>query len=738
MNKSYAYLILTNLLILISCSSDSEEPQPDLDITAPTANFEIAGFTNSSTSEPIVVSNQIEVNINAQDAGGVSKVEAYIDDQKVGEDTTAPYQITVDVSGFTSKISQTAKFKDYTLKIVVTDTSGNTTSIEQTINIDNELPVIAEVSLEADTIMNGGSNTVTFSVSDNEGLSGVKTYLNNELLSEITDANYEINIDTQQLDDGTNTLKIEAIDLAENTAVFEVSFVTDNTGPEINLEGFQENNIIDDKRLIEPEISDTFSEISSIEFILDEESQSILSETPYIWDIDPTSLTVGSKVLTIKAIDGLGNESTAQFPLQIFRRLATINLPANFYDSQIARIYVFASDMDGSLLATKRILRETQNVTLSTDTDIENNSEFILTFAKYFAGTGGNRGELTTIRNLKVASSNIFNLKVEPRYENGAASPNIFPSMGFDSDDRISMSSEGFGYGGSYYSTTKEVLLSRSRNTTTDANTDILYVPLLNSTLNEYSYYLSDWVIPQDFVFTPSLFTQDGIETKTFTPQPNSFQHFGYWVAGYFSEEDFQSNVYHRISALSYQGGGFSFPNGVPYHFNTIFDNYRYKITMDTYHTERTGMPVTTFQKLDWTVDYSIIDNNTISISKTGTGHTVGKAFLEKYTVLNGLNVSYTWNIVFDSEKDNQIILPEIPEEIQTWGFYSLLEQGDYEVQQVEIQRYEGIDSYDAYVENILKNNNRPYVISPNKEAVFKSAVPTHYNNRYNFILNQR
>ena len=124
------------LTALLSCSSDSSDTTPEPDTVAPTLDFTISG--TSSGSEPIVVSNQMEININAQDAKGISKVEAFIDDEKVGEDTTAPYQITIDVSNYTSKNNLTAKFTDYTLKVTVTDTSGNETSKEQVIHIDNE------------------------------------------------------------------------------------------------------------------------------------------------------------------------------------------------------------------------------------------------------------------------------------------------------------------------------------------------------------------------------------------------------------------------------------------------------------------------------------------------------------------------------------------------------------------------------------------------------------------------
>ena len=415
MNKSYAYLILTYFLVLISCSSDTDEPQPDPDVIAPTVNFEIAGFTKSSTSESIVASGQIEVNINAEDAGGILKVEAFIDDQKVGEDTTSPYQITIDISSFESKIGQTDKFKNYTLKIVVTDTSGNTTTSEQTIHIDNELPVISEVTLEADTIINGNTNAVTFNVSDNEGLSVVKIYLNNELISEITDANYELNIDTRQLDDGDNTFIIEAIDLAENTATFEVSFVSDNTGPEITLESFDENQIIDESITLSPVVSDPFSSITSVEFLVGEDSQLIIQggNSPE-WTINPDDFETGVTSFYIIAKDSFGNENIKEFPIQIQRRLLTINVPGNRVYKGMKTAVAFVSRMDGTLIQSKEILREESQLIFSVAEEFDIDTEFMLSF--YLEeNPNGHAAYISTHQNLTRNNPKIINLAA-PKY----------------------------------------------------------------------------------------------------------------------------------------------------------------------------------------------------------------------------------------------------------------------------------------------------------------------------------
>ncbi len=132
-------LLLAATIFLYSCSSNSEDPTPEPDTVAPTLDFTISG--TSSGSEPIVVSNQMEININAQDANGIAKVEAFIDNEKVGEDSTAPFTILVDLSGYATK-SLTSKSQNYSLRVDATDISGNKSSSEQMITVINETPLI--------------------------------------------------------------------------------------------------------------------------------------------------------------------------------------------------------------------------------------------------------------------------------------------------------------------------------------------------------------------------------------------------------------------------------------------------------------------------------------------------------------------------------------------------------------------------------------------------------------------
>ncbi|EAR00901.1 Ig-like domain-containing protein [Maribacter sp. HTCC2170] len=729
-------LLFVFIFLIISCSKDSDQKKEEPDVIAPVVEFSIAGTPNNTTGEPIVVSNQIEVNVNAQDQGGISKIEAFINNTLVGEDSSPPFSIIINVSSYTSKVTSTNKYEDYILKVTATDLAGNTSSVEQNINIDNELPTISEVSLIDNSVLNGDTNNVTFEVMDNEEITSVMVYLNEELLSDITeDSSFEFNIDTSSLLDGENTLKIEVKDPAENTGIHIVSFIVDNTGPEITIEAITNGQIIYELTDLIPLVSDLYSNVVSFEILNGETNLASFDKlaTTYEFTFDPDIYPTGINTLLFKATDILGNESSIEIPIEIYRKLVTINLPTDFYNPQIARIYVFASSTDGQVLDTKRIFQNTQQVVLSTQYDINLEEEFSITFGEYVTGQFGNSSELTSIQDLKYKAITEFNLKTYPRIQYGLS--RSFSKTNFDPDDQISLIAQGFGYNNSYSEPNELVLEQATSITSGIINPEKMYISLNNMTLNQHSYLIVDWDIPNNFVVNYDNFIQDGMEQKFYQTTLNSgnYESSTLSIYGYLSEMEFQNNVSHRI----YDYGYGSMPvGGVPFFFNTNLYETKYSLRVNNYFTERIGVPLETFVDVDWGLDYSY-SNKEISLTKSGIGHNVGKISIgtDAPTVINGLNISYRWSTVFDSETSDSVSLPEIPEEMQNWGFYQIFEQDNLEVQQVEIKKYQGIISYEDYINKVIKNNTHSYLVSPSMESRFKNNQDGYYVRYPHFLL---
>ncbi len=712
------------ILFVCSCSSDSEETIDDT--IPPQLDISLNGISDSSPEETPVIGNQLVINVSAEDASGIQKIEAFIDNNKVAEDRDAPFQLTIDLSGFSSKIGLASKYKDYILRVNATDNEGNVASKEQIINIDNELPTISDVSLEKESVIGGDTNPITFNVVDNEELDSVKVYINNELLIEISDGNYEININTNLLVDGDNTLKIEAIDLAKNIASYDVIFYVDNTGPEITFQNIDDGQVVDESIMLDPIIKDDFSEIVMVEYLIDGEVIYQVDQSgDFKWDLDSNAYETGIKTISLRAMDELGNSNLTEISIEILRRLIVINFPQGFYNPEIARLFVFASDMEGKLLDNQRVYPETEKIILRTSENISDAFEYMLTFAEYISFATANSSTFTTVANI----SNLSELNLRIPTQTYALDTFYFPAVGFDSYD----SYNSFGHsrlgGGDLRPGNEEFRFTRNYDALAGLQTNKIYVLLNNLTLDTFSYAVFDWDLSGISEIRSDMFTEDGFvlgTSQTDIPTEN-IERIGLTYYGYFDENDFQNDIWHIDRGIEYQ----AMPNNkFNYYYNGVFYKRKYELTINDNFITGTGSPDELHSGLDWSIDYTFEDK-TFNFSTSGLGHYVGKIIMLDDSnggiELNGKKVNYYWTVAYDSQNQNVIKLPEIPQEIQSWDFYTFYEQNQLYVSQLEIRKYEGIQDYKDYLEKLIKNNKYRHLVSPKMEAVYLNPFAEEY-----------
>ncbi|MDF0708719.1 Ig-like domain-containing protein [Flagellimonas okinawensis] len=722
---------LTSLIVLFSCSSDSENPvpEPEPDVVAPEVDFTIPGSTGGTTSQPPVFSNQIVVDIDATDAGGVAKVEAFLNNEKVGEDTTAPYQITIDISNYASKNNLTGKFTDYTLKITVTDTSGNESSKEEIIHIDNELPAITEVSLTEGQAIAGDSNSITFSVSDNEGLSVIKTFLNNTLLEEITEEVYEVNINTLGLTDGENTFRIEAIDLADNTATYEVVFISDNTGPEINLN--TELNKVYDPISITSDISDSYSTVQSVEFLIGEQSLALFENgaTP-TYDFIPDNFTVGANILRIVAMDELSNISTFETPFDIERKLITINIPEDRIHPAIVTPIVFISKMDGTLVTYKEMSRDDRQIVLSSPEEFTNTDEFMLTF--YLQDNGGMTG-ISTHQNLTRNNPGVINLPEPKRFNAGNSYE--YPAINFNAGDYT------IGKGGAYLLSTANydsslitaegyisLAASSIGDQTKDFDSFYFYQTYQSNVPEGYSYLIVDRPIDSNFVLDKNDFITDGVETRNLVVEaPGSLvdQYSNLIINGFKSQQDADNKLFHQIYHSTFIGGTGIANN---YQLNTSFYSYNHHLLFGKYYTQRKGLPLANYTIPNLTLNYSN-NNSIVEVSIQGDEHILGRMQCIDFD-----NLNYDWYITFNSKTSTNVVIPELPEVIN--HFVKEAQQSNsIKVESVELLSYESILTYEDYINQVVKDQKNVLDVTDWYQLIFASRTGNFNSPNREFIF---
>lgn len=725
--KHLPFVIIVFVLIL-SCSSDSENTtQEQQDTTAPTVAIAIAGFDDLDSAEPIVVSGEIRIAIAAEDANGVAKVEAFINEEKVGEDTAPPFEITADLTGFDSKINSD-QFKQYTLRIVATDNSGNTAQLEQAIQIDNELPMITEVSLEDGAVINGDINPVTFSVIDNQLLNQVVVFVNDMIIADIEDENFEANINTLELQDGSNTLRIDAIDSAENRATYQSSFVVDNSGPEITISNVIQNQILDEPINLIPSVSDKYSEVVSFEIQFREALlASYENGTAISYEFLPDTFDVGEGVLELTGTDNLANTTTVSIPVEILRLLLKVSIPEDYLSSSSpARHFVFTNDQEGAVIDVKEVLFESREIEMHSKTEFSNEQRFSVTFASL---VNGGSSYLFSMQDLTRQVPGTLQLEVPNRFASSGS--NFYPITGFDSTTQLNC----FGRDYSFSSDAEgRTLLTTFIPTNHGIESEQIYIYGFNPTNNFYNYQLIDKQIPEGFTIDFADFTTEGLEERQFNTVPGDMlttNSSTLRLFGYDSQEAFTNDIYATLWSYSYGSGILSTYN---YTLNTNFYAYAHEITVGNYHSQGNGIPEEVLNIPDWSIDYTF-ENNLVMLSKSGIGHTNGEVFL------NGGFESgnpYTWNVVFNSDR-NSVLLPRIPNELNNFPVFGQYNNANLQIERVGLIKYEAINSYPDFINNIIKENNYFERSAPRFESIFNAVnggYQTFRNSSANFLFN--
>jgi Big-like domain-containing protein len=237
----YCLLLLLFSFIYYSCSKDSDNPQKDdVDTTAPTLNFSITGV-DTSLNEPIILSENIEINIEATDKSGINKVEAFINNEKVGEDTSEPFNLNIDISVYASKSGKNNSDLNTTLKIVATDKAGNKATLEKNIIIITRT-LLLDINIP-DGFINSFFENIYVFASDMDG-----NYLDST---------------TEPITSSTRKIKIFAPENFDLTKEFMITFMTFNPGSErsFSYASTFQNLTMDNPKEINLKVPERFSVI---------------------------------------------------------------------------------------------------------------------------------------------------------------------------------------------------------------------------------------------------------------------------------------------------------------------------------------------------------------------------------------------------------------------------------------------------------------------------------------------
>lgn len=701
-------IIYSFILVLIhSCSSNEVDDLTKKDTIAPSiTSFHINSISSSDMDKPILVSSTLELNIEATDNIDVTNVAIFINNTKITNKIVPPFNFSKDVSEYNAG--------DHLLKIVVSDAADNkTTSKDIPIIIDHTLPSITNVSINNNSILAGNTNSLNFTVNDDVGIGSVKVLLDNIVIANITDANYEINIPTTNLSDGEHIIKILATDTNNNSSDLSIKFISDNSGPKIIINAIQENETIYKAVHFNPEITDDYSEISSLE-VLYRNERIHLFENGAInsFEFNPHNYATGGGKFKFIAKDVLGNTSELTISTNVAQALMQIKIPENYLSSNIIKSWVFASKSDGTPISIVKIEPGMTEAVLHSSEILNSSEDFMITF---FDLESSGRNRISTIQNLTTASLN--SLQIPSPNTSSLDSEKNYTINGFSTNDIIK--SHGIDYTGTKTNDNHFNLKLTEPNKT---NNLYFYTYDKNASATSYKYLSLQRPINNSYSFSKTYFKDQNIVINNFTLQgyfPEVDLNPLLLIIGFNNQNDYTNNIYHEIfnTALGSNTIGSNTP--ITYPLNTSFEMYRHRLTARKYITERKGTPLANYSAPNWNINYDRPYGSIIKINSTGSEHTVGRLWL-KNNLSIGNSYDYSWTLVYDSQKNkNEIVIPTLPDELNELDFYTYSKDTYWQTKQVELSKYQGIYNYDEYVQKVIKNNINYHEVSDYVESVY-------------------
>ncbi|MEM2174762.1 MAG: Ig-like domain-containing protein, partial [Candidatus Micrarchaeia archaeon] len=269
----------------------------------------------TSPTDGETVSRDVTIEVSASDTNGIQRVEFYIDNVKVGEDSSSPYTYTWNTDNLQYNSTHTIKAIAYDIagnkkeSNVITVKIGDTKAPQITIlKPSNNQLVSGEVTIEAqvvDLISIFDKKIITKAPS---GVSRVEFYIDDVKIGEDNSPPYTYTWDTKGVGEGIHTITVKGKDLAENEGIASIQVNVDNTPPSVSITSPTDGEIVSGDVTIEVSADDT-NGIQKVEFYIDNVKVGDDSSSPYTYTWNTDNLQYNS-THTIKAIayDIAGNK----------------------------------------------------------------------------------------------------------------------------------------------------------------------------------------------------------------------------------------------------------------------------------------------------------------------------------------------------------------------------------------------------------------------------------------------
>jgi hypothetical protein len=183
-------------------------------------------------------------------------------------------------------------------------------------------PPSVSISSPANNSTVSGTVAIQATASDDVGVSKVEFYMGSTLLGTDTTSPYSFNLDTSLYPNGQYKISAVAFDSAGNntrsaeTTININNVIPDTTPPTLSITSPLNNSTVSGSVNVSATASDS-SGISKVEISVDGLLKSTLTNSPYTYVFDSTSVADGSHTVTAKAYDPSNNATTKSVSITV-------------------------------------------------------------------------------------------------------------------------------------------------------------------------------------------------------------------------------------------------------------------------------------------------------------------------------------------------------------------------------------------------------------------------------------
>jgi hypothetical protein len=202
----------------------------------------------------------------------------------------------------------------YSVVVTATDSNGGVGTYFGTITIA-ALPPVLEINWAPPAGPISEAQTITLGATSQTPVTGVRYLLDGEVVAETDQPPYEFSFDPALLQPGTHTFTIEVSNAAGGVATQSYTIEIADLTPAFSLDWSLPAAPIVDPQELRFDFGDRLPR--AMRFLIDGEEAAVLTEPPFVFRFDPSTLAPGEHTLTV-AVEALnGTVTTSEYPFAV-------------------------------------------------------------------------------------------------------------------------------------------------------------------------------------------------------------------------------------------------------------------------------------------------------------------------------------------------------------------------------------------------------------------------------------